>query len=245
MTVTGKLGFWLKGSGTPDDPRLEAHGTLTGVSISGEPVGSVEIAAHTANRIATYDLTTRFETASLSAHGQTALSGEYATQAKLDFAQFNIDALLKMANVQGLTGESALAGTVTVEGPLAHPEQLRGDARLQELAVTIEGVHLHSDGAVHATLANSRIALDPLHVTGEETDLRAQGSLTLTGKRQLDFASNGSINLKLAETLDPDVTRAAQPRFRWRRMARWRTPISAAASTFRMLRWPLKTCPTA
>jgi translocation and assembly module TamB len=213
VAATGKLGFWLKGSGTPDDPRLEAHGTLTGLSISDEPVGSVEIAAHTANRIATYDLTTRFETASLSAHGQTELSGEYATQAKLDFAQFNIGALLKMANVQGLTGESALAGTVTVEGPLTHPEQLRGDARLQELAVTIEGVHLHSDGAVHATMANSRISLDPVHVTGEETDLRAQGSLTLTGKRQVDFASNGSINLKLAETLDPDVTASGTTTF--------------------------------
>ncbi|HET6170174.1 MAG TPA: hypothetical protein VFE01_08335, partial [Terracidiphilus sp.] len=213
VAATGKLGFWLKGSGTPDDPRLEAHGTLTGLSISDEPVGSVEIAAHTANRIATYDLTTRYETASLSAHGQTELSGEYATQAKLDFAQFNVGALLKMANVHGLTGESALAGTVTVEGPLAHPEQLRGDARLQELAVTIEGVHLHSDGPVHATMANSRISLDPVHVTGEETDLRAQGGLTLTGKRQLDFASSGSINLKLAETLDPDVTASGTTTF--------------------------------
>ncbi len=213
LSVTGKLGFWLKGSGTPDDPRLEGHGTLTGVSIGDEPFGSVEIAAHTANRIATYDLSTRFESASLSAHGQTALSGDYATQAKLEFSQFNIGALLKMANVQGLTGESALAGTVNVEGPLEHLDQFRGDARLQELAVTIEGVHLHSDGPVHATMANSRIALDPLHVTGEETDLRAQGSLTLTGKRQLDFASSGSINLKLAETLDPDLTASGTTTF--------------------------------
>ena len=213
LAVTGKLGFWVKGSGTPDDPRLEGHGTLTGVTISDEPLGSIDIAAHTANRIATYDLTTRFESASLSAHGQTALSGEYATEAKLEFSQFNIGALLKMANVQGLTGESALAGTVTVEGPLAHMEQVRGDARLQDLAVTIEGVHLHSEGAVHATLANARIVLDPLHVTGEETDLRAHGSLMLTGKRQLDFASNGSINLKLAETLDPDVTASGTTTF--------------------------------
>ena len=213
LSVTGNLGFWVKGSGTPDDPLLEGHGTLTGVTVGDEPLGSVEISAHTANRIAMYDLSTRFESASLSAHGQTALSGEYATQAKLEFSQFNIGALLKMANVQGLTGESALAGTVTVEGPLEHLEQFRGDARLQDLAVTIEGVHLHSDGPVHATMANSRIALDPLHVTGEETDLRAQGTLTLTGKRQLDFASNGSINLKLAETLDPDLTASGTTTF--------------------------------
>jgi translocation and assembly module TamB len=105
--------------------------------------------------------------------------------------------------VQGLTGESALAGIVTVEGPLAHPVEMRGDARLQQLAATIAGVHLESQGGVHATLANGRINLDPLHVTGEDTDLHAQGSLALKDKQQLDFAASGSVNLKLAETSIP------------------------------------------
>ena len=67
-------------------------------------------------------------------------------------------------------------------------------------------MHLESRGGVHATLANGRINLDPLHITGEDTDLRAQGSLSLKGKQQLDLAASGSVNLKLAETLDPDLT---------------------------------------
>jgi translocation and assembly module TamB len=118
-----------------------------------------------------------------------------------------------MAHVQGLTGQSALAGTVIVEGPLARPEQLRGEARLDSLAVTVAGVHLASQGGVHATLANARVNLDPLHVTGEETDIHAQGSLSLKDKRQLDFAASGSINLKLAETLDPDLTASGTTTF--------------------------------
>jgi translocation and assembly module TamB len=59
---------------------------------------------------------------------------------------------------------------------------------------------------VHAVLANGRISLDPLHITGEDTDLRAQGGIDLNGNRRLDFAASGSINLKLAETLDSDLT---------------------------------------
>jgi translocation and assembly module TamB len=206
VPVTGMLGFSLTGTGTPDDPHLQAEGALNGLTMSGEQIGGVQIAAHTVNRSLLYELTTHFESASLTAHGQTALSGEYATQARLDFSQFNIGALLKMAHVPVLTGESHLAGTVTLEGPLAHPEQLRGDALLQDLAITLAGVHLRSEGPVHATLINSRVALDPLHVTGEETDLRARGSIDFKANRQLDLAANGSINLKLAETLDPDVT---------------------------------------
>jgi len=213
LAATGKLGFSVQGYGTPSDPSLEAHATLSGLALSGESVGNLALTAHTANRAVTYALTTEMNSAKLILHGQTALTGEYATQANLDFSHFNIGALFKLAHVQGISGESSLAGTVTVEGPLARPSDLRGEARLQELAATVAGVHLQSVGGAHATLDHALIHLDPLHVTGEETDLRAQGSLSLKDKKQLDFAASGTINLKVAETLDPDLTASGNTTF--------------------------------
>jgi translocation and assembly module TamB len=212
-TASGRLVFSAHGSGSFDDPQLEAYATLSNLAFGGEPIGGLNLVAHTANRTLTYDMTTRLDTAELAVHGQTALNGDYQTQARLEFSHFNIGSLLKLAHFTALSGESALAGTVTVEGPLAHTEQLRGEARLQELEATVAGVHLKSEGGVHATLANDRIRLDPLHVTGEDTDMRAQGSLALNGTQQLDLAANGSINFKLAETLDPDLTAAGTSTF--------------------------------
>ena len=206
LDTTGKLGLTVTGSGTLEDPRLEAHATLAGLAVDGESLGALVLAAHTANHQAVYDASTRLEGAEVDLNGQTALGGDYATQAKLAFSHFDIGGLLKTAHVQGLTGQSALAGDLTLEGPLAHPLQLRGEARLQQLAASIAGVHLESQGGVHTTLANGRMVLDPLHVTGEDTDLHAQGSLDFNGKQQLEFAASGSINLKLAETIDPDLT---------------------------------------
>jgi translocation and assembly module TamB len=214
LEVSGKLGFTLLGSGTLDDPNLEAHATLSPLALAGEPLGALEFAAHTASRTVTYNATTRLEGAELNLHGQTALNEDNSTEAELVFSRFNIGALLKMTHIEALTGESALAGTVTLEGPLARPEQLRGEARLDRLAVTVAGVHLASEGGVHATLANARVHLDPLHVTGEETDMHAQGTLDLKAQRQLDFAASGSINLKLAETLDPDLTASGTTTFK-------------------------------
>jgi translocation and assembly module TamB len=204
--AVGALGFSISGSGTLEDPRLDAHATLSGLTLGGESLGALVFAGHTANRTASYDATTRLEGAKVDLNGQTALSGDFATQAKLQFSHFDIGGLLKSAHVRGLSGESALAGSITVEGPLAHPLELRGEARLQQLAATVAGVHLESQGGVHATLANGRIDLDPLHVTGENTDLRAQGSVSLKDRQQLDLAASGSVNLKLAETIDPDLT---------------------------------------
>ena len=213
VAMTGKLGFTVQGTGTLDDPRLEAHATLEGLDLSGEPLGSVVLTARTANRMVTYDLTTRMEAAQLIAHGQTALGGDYNTQAQLDFSRFNIGALIRLAHIKGLNGESALAGRITLEGPLARPADMHGEARLQELAVTVSGVHLKSEGGVHLTLDHATLHLDPLHVTGEQTDLRAQGSLSLKDKNELDFAASGTINLKVAETIDPDLTASGNTSF--------------------------------
>jgi translocation and assembly module TamB len=213
LAMTGKLGFTVQGAGTIEDPRLEAHATLTGIALSGEPLGSMKLTARTANHFVIYDLTTRLESALLTAHGQTALTGDYATQAKLDFSQFNIGALIRSAHIRGLNGESALAGTVTLDGPLARLTDMRGEARLQELAVTVSGVHLKSEGGAHLTLDHAILHLDPLHVTGEQTDLRAQGSLSLKDNKQLDFAASGAINLKLAETIDADLTASGNTSF--------------------------------
>lgn len=214
--ASGKLGFNAKGSGTLDDPQLSGTGTLRDLTIRGEQVGDVGLTARTVNRKLLYDLQTRFASATLRAHGETELHAPFETKAQAQMSDFNIGALLKMAHVRGLSGESSLAGTLQVEGPLSRPDELHGEALLQTLAVTITGVHLRSAGPVHATLANERVVLDPLHVIGEETDLHAQGVIDLKARRQLDLDANGSINLKLAETIDPDLTASGTTTFQVR-----------------------------
>jgi translocation and assembly module TamB len=206
LDATGKLTFSITGSGTLSDPRLEGHATLTALNFGGQQFGTLEATAHSAGPLLEYSATTQLEQAGLTLHGQTTLHGDYPTHAQLEFSRFNLGTLLRMAHRPEFNGESALDGTVSVDGPLAHPEQLRGEAQLRELAFTISGVQLQGDGGLHATLADGRIHLDPLHVTGENTDLHVQGVLSLEGAQQLDLAASGSINLKLAETLDSDLT---------------------------------------
>ncbi len=206
LEAAGKLSLSVSGSGSLDDPRITANATFNSLTLGGQQFGVFEVTAHTASHSLIYNATTQLEGADLRLQGQTEMKPGYSTKARLEFSRFNIGALFRMAHVDAFTADSALAGTVTLDGPLADIKQLRGEASLQQAAVTVAGVHLESDGAAHATLAEGKIHLDPLHVTGDNTDLRAQGSLSLEGSRQLDLSANGSINLKLAESLDPDLT---------------------------------------
>jgi len=118
-----------------------------------------------------------------------------------------------MAHMESISSESSLSGAAQLAGPLAHPDDLRGDLRLPEMAMVIGGVHLKSDGGVHAALDHARVTLDSVHVTGDDTDLRAQGTLGLKDQQRLDFAASGSVNLKLAETVDRDLTAGGSASF--------------------------------
>lgn len=212
--VTGDLNFALTGTGTLAEPHLEAHADLINLVVAGQPMGTLEATAHSAGPALIYDLNTHVAGAQLALHGQTQLKGDYLTDNHLDFSQFNIGAVLRMIHFDAVRGESALAGTATLAGPLARTELLHGDANLKAIAVTVAGVHLESIGGAHATLTGGRIHLDALHVTGDNTDLGIEATLALNNDNRLDLSTNGSINLKLAETLDPDLTASGATTFR-------------------------------
>lgn len=213
IALTGNLGIAVTGTGTLDDPRLEGRATVNGFVVAGETLGALDIQAHTAASTLHYGVKTLLAGAALNLQGQTELRGDYATENRLEFSGFDVGALLKLAQVKDISGKSALSGTVNLAGPLAAPEQLRGEASLKTLAVTLAGVHLEGQGGAHATLAGGRIHLDPVHVTGEDTDLHVLGTVALTEPRQMDLAASGTINLKLAETLDPDLTASGTTTF--------------------------------
>lgn len=121
LDVKGKLGITVTGSGTLDDPHLEGNATVTALTLGGQQFGALDVSAHSANRTLNYTLNTQFQGAVFSVRGATQLSASYDTHAQLDFSSFNIDALLATVHLQAFRGQSALAGTVTVAGPLARP----------------------------------------------------------------------------------------------------------------------------
>jgi len=204
--ITGKVGFTLSGDGTLADPHLQTHATFSSLTVASEPLADLILSASTAKQAVTYDLSSHQPAGEFAAHGQTSLNANYDTQASLQFSKFDIGALLKLSHVTGINGQSDLEGTARVFGPLSHPEKMGGEASLKQLAVSVEGVHLQSKGAVHATLANGVAQLDPVEITGEDTDLKIRGTLGITGKQQLDLQASGSVNLRLAESLDSDLS---------------------------------------
>ena len=205
--VSGLFAFEAQGSGTVKNPQLSANMHLSHLDIDKKAGGYIDISAHTQNGALIADLSGHMTNATFQVHSQTQMSGDYQSTGHLTLSSLDVDPILQTLDVHVVSVHSSIAGTLNFSGPLRYPRRLSGDAELTELAVTLVGVPLHTEGPLHASLANGRLHLDQVHVVGDDTNLRAQGSVgILDGSRDLDLHGNGSINMKIAQTFDPDIT---------------------------------------
>ncbi len=70
----------------------------------------------------------------------------------------------------------------------------------------VEHIGVKSDGPVEATLSNETITVQRFTLVSEDTHFNLTGTASLKGERRLNLMANGSLNLKLAETLDPELS---------------------------------------
>jgi translocation and assembly module TamB len=214
VPVTGQLVFTANGSGTVAAPNLQVNAHLTHVVVGNQLNGAVDLTAHTSNGQLIYTTTGHLAQAQLEISGQTALSGDYLTHAQAQLSNVDIDPFLEMFHVDSVRGHSSIAGMLTVSGPLRMPRQMQGDAQISQLAVSLAGVPLRSEGPLHAQLRNGNLHLDPIHITGDNTDLRAQGEAGIfEDSHPMNFQAQGSMNLALLQTLRSDISSSGEVTF--------------------------------
>ena len=206
-SLGGVMAFDAKGSGTLQSPSVQADLHLANLSLNNKATGYLDLTAHTQGHTLFIDANSHMSNATIQARGQVQLNGDYQTQAQLTLSGLDVDPILASLSVRGVQVHSTIAGDVKVNGPLKYPRRLSGDASLGQFEISLGGIPLKTDGSLHAALSNGQLHLDPFRITGEDTDLRAHGSVGIFDEnRELDLHANGSVNMKLAQTLDTDIT---------------------------------------
>jgi translocation and assembly module TamB len=156
--------------------------------------------------------------AKVDASGQTQLTGNYETQAKLTLSGFDLGTAIEMFSPGTVKAQSSIGGTVTVSGPLKTPMGMGGAAEFNDFDVKLEGVELKSVGPLRMSLRNGVVTLDQLHITGQDTDLTASGTVQAFGATganggKLDVKANGSVSVAIAHTFDPDILSSGKVEF--------------------------------
>jgi translocation and assembly module TamB len=215
----GVLSFVASADGTVTEPNLKAQISLKNVVVDGKAIGQLQATANSTGSNVFYDVKSTLVGAQVAATGQTSLLGEYQTQAKLTLSGVDIANAIALFAPDSFKGSSQIAGTVTVTGPAAKPEQLAGTAVLNQFDLKLQGVGLKAAEPLRASLKNGTVTLDSLHITGQDTDLHAGGTAVVLGDSnpqggKLNLNANGSVNVALAHTFDPELTTSGKVTFK-------------------------------
>jgi translocation and assembly module TamB len=205
-------------NGTIEQPGLKATAKLAGVTVGGKALGDVSANLLSQGSTLNYTAQSTLVGAKVDASGQTQLTGDYQTQAKANLSGLDLGTLATLFGSSNVAAQSAMDGVITVSGPLKTPEALTGTAELNDVDVKLQGVELKSAGPLRVSLKNGIATLEQIHITGQDTDLLASGTVQAFGATdknggKLDVKANGSVSVGLAHTFDPDITSSGKVEF--------------------------------
>jgi translocation and assembly module TamB len=225
----GLLSFSADANGTMEEPNLHAKIDLANVTVEGKPLGELQATATSTGSTVVYDVHSTLVGAEVTANGQTSLQGDYQTQAKLTLSGMDIANGIALFAPGSVKASSNISGTVTVNGPAAKPQELAGTAEFSNLDLKLEGVELKDAEPLRASLRSGSVTLDQLHITGQDTDLRAGGTVQVFGDPtaqggKLNLNANGSVNMALAHTFDPDLITSGKVSFKMAAEGRLKKP---------------------
>ncbi len=206
LQVAGVANFSVKGSGTLEHPLVNAHFEIAKLTLNDDRIGEVTADAVTHGRQLTLTARSKFPKATLTLDGDVELEGEMPAHAVLHFANLDINPFLPASMRTQVTRQASLDGQAQLEGPLRQPRLLRGTVSIQQFSVEVQHIPVKSDGPVQLSFADEVLSIQHCAISSEDTRFTLSGTMALAEHRRFDLRADGTLNLKLAQTLDPDVT---------------------------------------
>ena len=206
IAVAGRADFTADGSGTLEQPTLNAAIHLHDLTFDQEHAGDFTINAVSQGAELRITGQSQFEQADLKVDGNVHLRQDWPADVYFRFHQFELDSIFRTYMRGAVNGHSRADGQVHMVGPLRRPGELQFIASVDNLDSDVEDVKIKNQGPIRFSVANQSLQIDQFHLVGEDTDISATGRVHLNGDRQLDLRAQGRANLKLIETFNPDFT---------------------------------------
>jgi translocation and assembly module TamB len=216
ISIAGELNLAASGQGTLDDPQLTASVEIPQLRAQGETIDQLALNAAVANHAADITLEAHALSSEIRAHAAVELTGDYPITATLDTQKIPLQPLFATyapEQTDEVSGATELHATL--QGPLKHRERLEAHVVIPSLELHYgKSIELAAASPIHADYANGVLNLQRSAIRGSGTDLQIEGSLPLADSaRRFSLVMLGTVDLRLAQLFDPDVTSSGQLRF--------------------------------
>ena len=215
LDLAGVLNLTANGSGSVQNPNLQASLNIPQLTMHGQRLSNLSFQGNVANHVAQFVLDSQLLDTAIQGRGRVGLTGNYDSDITLDTHSIAIAPLVAMfvpSQAGNITGRTELHAAV--RGPLKNKSQLDAHLVIPVLQLAYKNaIQLGATGPIRADFTNGVIQLQPMEIKGTGTDLRAQGRLPLNSTAPSSLLLLGTVDLKLAQLVSPDIASSGQLRF--------------------------------
>jgi translocation and assembly module TamB len=203
----------LPKTGAPLFSVLNANLTAHNLAIDKKQLGDATLTATTQGTQVAFALKSNVAKADIQGSGRLTLSKDYPVDAKVTFHNVTYSGLTPLLNAPFETVEASLNGDVSVAGPLAKTDELRGTlqiATLEAHSVVATrkprvNLELHNDGPIVAALDRGVITVRSARIAGPHTKINVTGTAGLTAPQAMNLRADANVNLQGIEALSTTV----------------------------------------
>ena len=214
VDANGGVTLQASGEGTFDNPQVDATLQIPELVLQKQAIHGIDLQMKMANHIATANLISQAINTSIRANAKVNLTGDYLADAALDTQAIPLQPLAAIYTpdqAAAVSGETELHATL--RGPLKNKKLLEGHLTVPILKVAYRNVQLAAASPLRVDLKDEIISLQRGAIRGTETDLEFQGSIPIAGNAPMSLLLLGTVNLRLAQLLNPDLISSGQLRF--------------------------------
>lgn len=211
---SGSIDFSASGSSTFDNPRYDVRVRIGDLSVAQEPVGLVVGTLGLRGRQVTGEFEASSERLALTGTGRISLDSGSDADLTFRFHDSPLDPYVRLFVPQLLPYTTAVAsGTIRVDGALRDINEVRVDAAVDRLEMTLFDYDIRIPRPIRLTMEKQVVRVEDFQLEGDETQLSIDGLVSL-GDSRIALRANGDANLGILQGFMPEVRGAGRASLR-------------------------------
>jgi len=211
MQIAGAVNLNVSGSGTLQDPQLQATVDAPQLRVKKQTIPDIKLQTTLKNHVATIALNSALAKAYVRAQGTVGIQAPYQADLRLDTGRIDFQPLLAIyapTQAPDVSGQTELHATVS--GPLADKSKVEAHLEVPDLDLHYKQFQLGAAKPIRVDYQNGTATLQPASLRGTGTTIDAQAVVPITTGKKATFLLKGNIDLKIAQLLDPSMTSTGQ-----------------------------------
>jgi translocation and assembly module TamB len=215
LQLQGLLEVNASGKGTLGDPKMQALVEVPQLQIRDQAIRGLKLQTKVANHVANFTLDSEALNMHAGGHGTIQLNDEYLADVSLDTQSIPLApwfALYAPSEAGSLNGQTEIHATLHC--PLRNKERLEAHLLIPHLAVSYkDSIQLAAEAPIRADYVNGVFNLQRSTIRGNGTEITFQANVPMAEDAPASMLVRGSVDLRLAQLVSPDITSGGELRF--------------------------------